>query len=208
MNTSATTNPLLTPSAAPAGDPAGDFAVVAHQVADLIGHIESLPADALARTVASCPEFNVDDLLDHVVMVVRRVATLGAGGSWDDVGQERLGGGWQAAYRDGWERITQVWGRPEQLGALYQVPWGEIPGVGVYCSYTAELAVHGWDLAQATGTGFTVDDDRLQGAWQAVQFLPAEGRGGPEVPFGPVVDPGSDAPMLDRLAGWMGRAVV
>ena len=54
---------------------------------------------------------------------------------------------------------------------------------------------------------FTIDDDVLQVALVGAKFIPAEGRDDPMVPFGPVVDPGPDAPVLLQIAGWMGRDV-
>jgi len=38
-------------------------------------------------------------------------------------------------------------------------------------------------------------------------MIPAEGRG-EDMPFDPVVDPGDDAPLLLKIAGWAGRKVV
>ena len=40
----------------------------------------------------------------------------------------------------------------------------------------------------------------------SAKMIPAEGRG-EEVPFDEVVDPGSDAPTLLKIAGWLGRQV-
>ncbi len=81
---------------------------------------------------------------------------------------------------------------------------GSVPGAAIICSYTGELAVHGWDLATATAQQLVIDDELLVGAMAAASSIPAEGRGTPEIPFGPVVDPGPVAPLLDRLpAGWV-----
>jgi len=50
-------------------------------------------------------------------------------------------------------------------------------------------------------------DRGLRCADTAVQFIPADGRDDPDLPFGPVVDPGADASLLLRIAGWGGRNV-
>ena len=101
----------------------------------------------------------------------------------------------------------EAWTDPAKLGETYEVPWGEIPGGPMIYTYTAELATHGWDLATALGAEFSVDDAYLEGAYVAVQMIPAEGRG-EDMPFDPVVDPGDDAPLLLKIAGWAGRKVV
>ena len=91
---------------------------------------------------------------------------------------------------------------------IIAMPWGTLPAVPVLLSYVAEIATHGWDLATATGQAIDIDDDHLAPALDVLRFgLPAEGRDDPEMPFDPVVDPGPDAPMLLRVAGWLGRPV-
>lgn len=187
-------------------DPRFAYAKVTETLGQLITSIEEKPAGTLeART--PCPEYSVADMLDHIMMVVRRVAVIGNGGHFSEVQQESLGSGWSAAYQATAHDIMEAWTDPAKLEQMFEVPWGQFPGAPVLIAYTGELAVHGWDLSQATGVPFVVEDDLLQGALFGAKFIPAGGRESEEVPFGPVVDPGPDASVLDQLAGWMGRKV-
>lgn len=187
-------------------DPRPAFAEVVNTVGLLISSIEDGPAGLLdART--PCPDFSVADLLDHLMMVVRRVAVIGHGGHFSDVQHEALGSGWSKAYQACTEDMAAAWADDAQLGQLYEVPWGQFPGAPVLIAYTGELAVHGWDLAQATDQPFHIADELLELALMGAKFIPAEGRDSDEVPFSQVVDPGPGAPVLDQLAGWMGRKV-
>lgn len=153
-----------------------------------------------------CAEFSVEDLLDHLVMVMRRFAAIGAGRGWASVQQDRLGGGWADAFAAGAHNARMAWDDPAKLEAMVEVPWGTLPGFAVVASYTAELATHAWDLATATGQDLTIADADLAGALVAAKAVPAEGRG-VEMPFDPVVDPGPGASVLLRIAGWFGRSV-
>lgn len=185
-------------------DPRYGLAMVVDAVGKLI---ESTPDSALGLPTP-CTEFTVKDLNEHLVMVMRRIGAIGRGEHWSTIDQEAQDSGWAESYREGAHGVMQAWTDPAQLGQMYEVPWGEMPGAPLMMTYTAELAVHGWDLAQATGVEFTVDDELLRGPLDCAKFIPAEGRDTPDLPFGEVVDPGPDAPVLDQLAGWMGRKVL
>lgn len=191
------------PSAPGPDDPRYGFAVVTAALHPLI-------AEASTQTdkATPCPEFTVKELLEHVVLVMRRVAALGEGKHWSSVQEEPVDSGWGDQFKAAAHATMEAWTDPAKLEAMYEVPWGEIPGGPAMLTYTAELAVHGWDLATAIGAEFTIDDDVLRGPLMAAQFIPAEGRDTEEMPFSPVVDPGEGAPVLLQIAGWMGRQVV
>ena len=69
----------------------------------------------------------------------------------------------------------------------------------------AELLVHGWDLARATGQRLDVPDSMAQQA-----LAGAKARMRPEArqsAFGPEQPAPADAPALDQLAAFLGRQV-
>lgn len=197
-----------TPTTAPAplseDDPRYAFAKVTDALGTLI---ETTGADMIGQPTP-CPDFTVKELLEHVVLVMRRVAVIGNGEHWSTVQAVATNGGWADDYRSAAHNVMLAWSNPSILEKVLEVPWGEFPGVALMHAYTGELAVHAWDLAMATGVEFSIDDSLLHGALVAAKFIPAEGRDTPELPFSPVVDPGPDAPVLDQLAGWMGRNVI
>ena len=156
-----------------------------------------------------CTEFNVRDLLNHLVLVMQRVAVLGNGQHWTEAMPEDAAreAGHAEAFQSAAHDVMVAWTDPAKLHQLYEVPWGTLPGGPVILTYTAELATHGWDLATALGADFEIADDDLGGALAAARMLPAQDRGSDEIPFDEVVDPGPDAPVLLQIAGWMGRKV-
>ncbi len=186
------------------GDPRWDLAATVAAVGPLIEAVEAMDADVLAKPTP-CPEFAVSDLLDHIVMVMRRVAVVGRGEHFSTIEQDRLSGEWAKAYQQAAHETQEAWTDDAKLGAEFDVPWGRFPGAPILYSYTGELATHGWDLAAATGQQIEIADDNLRGAMEAARFIPAEGR--EQFPFGPVVEAGDDAPLLLELAGWFGHPV-
>lgn len=191
-------------SAPGVGDPRHDLAVTVVAVGPLIEAIEAMDAEVLTKQTP-CPDFTVSDLLDHIVMVMRRVAVVGRGEHFSAVEQDSLEGGWAKAYQQAAHEIQDAWTEDQKLGQEFDVPWGRFPGAPILYSYTGELATHGWDLAVATGQTLEIADDDLRGAMEAARFIPAEGR--EQFPFGPVVDVGDDAPLLVELAAWFGHPV-
>jgi uncharacterized protein (TIGR03086 family) len=75
---------------------------------------------------------------------------------------------------------------------------------------SADLVLHGWDLARATGQDDTMDPREVEAMWPGVQQLDERMRtpeafGPGIVVFGPLVDVPEDAPLQDRLLGLVGR---
>jgi uncharacterized protein (TIGR03086 family) len=198
----------ISPNAVPLAedDPRFGFAKATEAAGALM---DSIAPEELALGTP-CPDFTVKLLLEHMVMVMRRVAILGSGGHWADVSEQDTlrDSGHAEAFRDFAHDATGAWGDPAKLEQMYEVPWGSLPGGPIMFTYTAELAVHGWDLSTALGREFAISDEFLGGALFAAKMIPDVDRGTEAMPFSPVVDPGPDAPLLLQIAGWMGRQVV
>lgn len=201
------TPPTARPADPPApaeGDPRPLYVRALQQTADVMGRVT---AEQL-RLPTPCTEYDVEQLMRHVVMGVRRAAVIGEGGDpmavgpADDVAPGEL----PAAYRQAADRAVRAWSPDERLDAMVPVPWGTIPGRGAVMSYAMEVTIHGWDLARATGQPTEMDPQIAATVLAAAhEFLPAEPRGGPHVPFASVVEVAADAGGYARLAGWLGR---
>lgn len=155
-----------------------------------------------------CAEFDVRQLLGHLVGVLRRVAMVGRGEPLVPLPALHLqipDDGWAAAAREGADDVLAVWADDALLERELTLPYGRHRGAVALATYTGELSTHTWDLAAATGQSPDWDDAALAVALDATRrILPAEPRGGP-IPFGPVVPVPDDAPAIDRLVAWQGR---
>ena len=75
---------------------------------------------------------------------------------------------------------------------------------------SADLVVHGWDLARALGLEHRIDPGEVEAAWPGAAEMPdimriPEAFGPGIVVFGPIVDVPETAPLHDRLLGLLGR---
>jgi uncharacterized protein (TIGR03086 family) len=93
------------------------------------------------------------------------------------------------------------------LDRTYPLPFGRVPGLGLIEIRLIEHLGHGWDLATATGqpTPFpgNLAERGLAVARRQLENRPAGARS----PFGAEVEVSPDASAIDRLAGFLGRAV-
>jgi uncharacterized protein (TIGR03086 family) len=178
------------------------------------------PAQLTAPT--PCHDYDVRELLGHLVHVIDRVAVIGRG---DDPFATPLrelpsDGGWLAAFDDATARAREVWADDEVMTRTIVLPWSQVSGSETLLGYLNEVIVHTWDLATATGQTLTVPDEVVEAAFGAIQAtLPGGERGAffaefaksmPDLgeftpPFADEVPTPADAPLLDRLVAWNGR---
>jgi uncharacterized protein (TIGR03086 family) len=141
-----------------------------------------------------CGDWTVRELVDHALF-------------W----QCNLAGvvGAQASPEDGWDSIkAAISGALEDPtaldGTLESGPMTGMPKHQAMGLATADVLVHGWDLARAIG----VDDTLPEAAVEAVQMglaqAPPQMVRNPQV-FGPAIEVPADASAQDKLIGFVGR---
>jgi uncharacterized protein (TIGR03086 family) len=173
----------------------------AHQV--LLG-----AADGDPGAPTPCRSWDLARLRDHVVSDLDRflVAARGERPDWSAPEPDQRGDR-AAAFRTGADAVLAAW-RTADRSAPVQTQMGEVPASFVISQQTAEMAVHAWDLAQATGQRVTWDDEVAGSAlgW-ARQTLKPQFRGDEAQGkvFGPEVAATADAPAQDQLVAWFGR---
>jgi uncharacterized protein (TIGR03086 family) len=153
-----------------------------------------------------CSEWNVRTLLGHVIghsMPNFIIAAAGETPDWQAPARA-VRTHWAEAYRTAASELIETW-RAADMDRIVASFGGQAPLRSRADQQITELAVHAWDLSQATSQGEPLDPlvaDRAL-AWSR-QMLKPEYRGagqgvGPEVPVAP------EASSYDRLAGWFGR---
>ncbi|WP_420751856.1 TIGR03086 family metal-binding protein [Rhodococcus sp. O3] len=153
-----------------------------------------------------CPEFDVRTLVGHLVSTLERSAAVGAGGDPRTIPESLIAADdeWPAALDTSLEHYWKVWNDDALLDKPVTAPWGTFPGRIAVLVELDELIVHGWDLAVATGQEAEADPPLAEAALEVMRLaLPASPRDG--LPFGPPVEPASDAGATERLANWLGR---
>lgn len=177
--------------------------LLAHAL-DQTGALITGTAPEAAGAPTPCAEYDVAGLIGHLQGVVRRIGLVVAQRPLEPMATD-----WpiadRAAHWESGRAGTDAALAAADLEARVKVPWGEVSVAQALGSYVSELAVHGWDLAAATGRVDQLDPALAEAALPAaVAKIPAEPRGG-FIPFGPVVPVPDDAPAYDRLLGWTGR---
>lgn len=186
--------------------------------------IDGVRPDQLALPTV-CDTLDVRSMVGHMVAVVGRITALGDGENpmtkpdvVTGVGDEQ----WTAVFTEALEQAERAWADPSKLDQLMELPWATAPGSTMLDMYTAELTVHTWDLATATGQHVAWHEPTVEVAYAwALQGLPPgdreayfaeladDPRFSPELrthpPFRNEVEVSGDAPTIDRLLGWYGR---
>ncbi len=176
-------------------------AVLAKDAALLAG----VPAAALG-SATPCPGWDVQVLVDHMIGWLQVFAASANGqeveGDPSTFVSTAPVAEFEAAARDlvsGWRRGGVERAVP-MIGA-------KLPVQMVLDMSLMEYVIHGCDLATATGQAVPFsDDEMLVTLDRARSTLPDDYRGEGK-PFGVAIEVGPDAPVLDRLRGFMGRAV-
>lgn len=151
-----------------------------------------------------CEEWNVRQLMNHMIGGVQMFA-MGARGEEPDieaVSGDLLGDDPSAAFADAVRTANESWHSDGALDQDMTIPAGTFPGFVAANICLFEAAVHGWDLAEATGQSMQVDPGV---ASTCLEFTSGFGEAQREGPFGPAVPAPDDASDTQRLVAWLGR---
>lgn len=139
-------------------------------------------AAAAARTVehvapaqfdgpTPCTEWDVRTLLNH--LIVWTSYSLAARAEGRSVGQELIDRdfaadpGFAADYRAQLDRALAAWSDPATWERSLDVMGSPMPSADVAALNIAEMVLHGWDLAAATGQAYTVSEPAAAAAMRA-----------------------------------------
>ena len=151
----------------------------------------AIPADKLSATTP-CSDWDVATLVAHVVAAPGRFVVMSSGGQPDWGAKPPLPADWTAEFRSGADDLMRMWREGDDSASRPAADW-----------QTAELAVHTWDLARATGQSTDLDPEVAQRGLDFMSgALTPENRG---AAFGPAVALPDDAPVYERLVAFAGR---
>lgn len=148
-----------------------------------------------------CEKYTVAELLDHVGTTLSssaRAARMEA-----QPGEAPAPGMSPRAVADSANSAAAAWGLPGAYEGTTVFGPGEMPAGFAATITLEELALHGWDLARATGSPFTIGEDAARAALGAVQQIADQARAAGS--FGPPVPVAADATVFDRALAASGR---
>jgi uncharacterized protein (TIGR03086 family) len=168
--------------------------------------VSAVRAEQLALPTP-CAQWDVRALLLHVVKSDLGNFAVAARGDAADWGAQpgELGDDWAAEFHKGAKEVSEAWASADCDQLVPQHVGGTAPLRSRADQQIAELAIHAWDLARATGQSVDLSPEVAEHglAW-ARPMLRAEYRGSDKA-FGDEVPVPDDAPAYERLAGWFGR---
>lgn len=155
-----------------------------------------------------CAEWEARDVVGHVVdmhgVMLRPFGReLNASPS---VEHDPLG-----AFRSARADVEAVLADPELAAIETDTPMGRVTvQQHIDAVASADMVIHGWDLARATGQDATIDPTEVERLWPEAQQLGDDMRtpgafGSGIVVYGPEVRVPVEAPLQDRLLGLLGR---
>ena len=148
-----------------------------------------------------CADWDVRALANHIVAGNWWAAELADGHTIAEVGDrldgDVLGDDAVDAYDRSASAAETVFSKPGAMDAPCAVSYGPVPG-SVYCGHRiVDVAIHGWDLAVATGQPTDLDPDLVAGCLDIVRpqaaLLAASGA------FGTDVTPDASTPQSELL---------
>ncbi|MFF2964560.1 TIGR03086 family metal-binding protein [Streptomyces sp. NPDC057963] len=152
-----------------------------------------------------CTEWNVRDVVRHLVGMDLVFAAMLEGGPRPERGADPLGDDPVRAYRASSASLQTAFARPGVLERSFRGPLGSATGAERLQIRLYDLLAHGWDLAQATGISVRLPEDLAEQALAFVQVqVSAQSRAGRFAEPQPVDE---TAPAIDRLAAFLGRPV-
>lgn len=153
-----------------------------------------------------CEDWDVRDLVGHLTEEHAWVPPLIAGRTVAEVGQldAELGDDPASAHAAAAAAAQAAVEAPGALGRTVHLSFGDVPGSFYVLQRTADLVLHSWDLAVATGQELDLDEALVQAAWDttAPHVTPEVREAGV---FGPEVPVPDDADTFTRLLGLTGR---
>jgi uncharacterized protein (TIGR03086 family) len=109
---------------------------------------------------------------------------------------------WRTAYPDRLAALAAAWQDPGAWTGMTRAGSVDLPGEVAGSVALAEVVIHGWDLARATGQSYDCDAATAQAC---LTHLAQFDTSGTEGLFGPAVPVAGDAPALHRVVALSGR---
>lgn len=182
---------------------AAQFFIKALQVGGTcVAHIRD---DELANPTP-CSQWNLKQLLNHMVYELRWVPEIVAGKTIAEVGDkyegDLLNGNLQAIWQDAAAAARRA-AKTAKPGQIVHLSYGDVPVEKYLTECGCDMLIHGWDVAQAINCTLQFPDELAQPAYD--YYRPrAKSQGIPGI-FAPPVSVAKDATLQTKLLALVGR---
>lgn len=150
-----------------------------------------------------CSEFNVKDLLRHMIGGMHMLTTAAEGGKAEMPAEDLVGDDPAGQYDSSRERLLGAIAKPGVFDAMWEMPFGTMPGKMMAGIAFMEHVTHAWDVAKATGQETELPSDVVGECMELVTTMDQMLRM-PGVCGAAVEVPDSASP-TDKLVAFLGR---
>jgi uncharacterized protein (TIGR03086 family) len=152
-----------------------------------------------------CTEWNVRELVNHVIGSVHFMASAVAGDAPPAGDPPDFTGSKQPAreFRAAADRSLAVWRADGALDGMVHLGPVELPASAALGLNQLDVLTHSWDVAEAIGVDRSMDPPVAESVLAASQMIISDEMRGDR--FAPAVPIADDAPAHDRLAAFLGR---
>ena len=125
-----------------------------------------------------CAEWDVRALLNHLLLVAGALARAGRQQPVPDEhwAADVVSDDWAGAFDEHARAATAAWAEPAPWAGPARLGGSPMPAEMAVAMLTADLAVHGWDLARATGQDYRCDDEVAAATYDFLRGMAEQGR--------------------------------
>jgi uncharacterized protein (TIGR03086 family) len=196
----------MTTSPETANGPALMAAAAAEAARVVAGAAKAANTKTLEQTTP-CTDWDLRTLLNHTILWTSYSAERRAYG--ESVAEELMSKdftaepGYAQDYQGQIAKAVDAWSKPEAWAGDRNVMGSATPAADIAAMLIAEMVLHGWDIAKATGQDYRCDDAVAQAVLETVQaqgelFRQYQG-------FAAIVPVPDDATTFDRALALSGR---
>lgn len=185
-----------------------DLITALDEVGTEFGRLVDGTAAARLGDTTPCTEFTVKDLINHVTGGALMFAVGFEQGSVPDeelgkIMGDCVGDDPSGAYAAASERVRTAYHAPGALEGMVSLPFGEFPREAAMGIAVFDVAVHAWDLAQATGQELRLSEDLAEEILELGRMMGIDQYRG--MMFAEEVVVVETTPAWDRVAAYSGR---
>jgi uncharacterized protein (TIGR03086 family) len=198
---------MTTNNQASLADPAGSYARALDATRAFVAGMGDV--DWAAPT--PCAEWNVRELLQHLLYGTVWIEDVFAGKTVEEVGTkydgDLIGADAVASYDAAIDAAKAAIAKPGAMNQICHLRRGDVAGRDYLTSMFTDSFIHGWDVAKATGQDASLNPELLTIALELAKLREERFRTSPAFGQGRVADPGDQASDQSRLLAILGREV-
>ena len=169
--------------------------------------VDLVQPDDLGK-LTTCTDWNVRALLNHMIGVLDALEAPARGEAMKFNPQDEadfIGGDPAAAFSKGVSEFMAAWKAPGATNRVVTTMFGEQPAEFYLGLATADMLLHGWDLATSIGADFSMDEEAASEVLSNMQRMLRPEMRGEGKAFAAEVPVDANASVQKRLVAFAGR---